>query len=141
MVTCWQATTQVGQYLYVVGGWTGGAPTGLTTTTRLDMSSAPGVWENGPAFTMGRADFGLAYDAGTNKLYALGGDTQQRWNFFDSTNEVDELAIGKLACWNLGDVATKPATASPSGQSGRVLRKRGYLECRRHKWSNVPVPQ
>ena len=22
----------------------------------------------------GRADFGLAYDAGTNKLYALGGD-------------------------------------------------------------------
>src|SRR4029077_6827209 len=63
---------QIGQFLYVVGGWTGGAPNGLTTTTRLDMSSAPGVWENGPAFTMGRSDFGLAHDQLTNKLYALG---------------------------------------------------------------------
>ena len=44
---------QVGQFLYLAGGWTGGAPTGLTTTRRLDMSSAPGAWENGPAFTDG----------------------------------------------------------------------------------------
>ncbi len=48
------------------------------TTWRLDMSSAPGVWSVGPAFTVGRADFGLAYDAGTNKLYALGGDSAWR---------------------------------------------------------------
>ena len=45
---------QVGQYLYVVGGWTGGAPTGLTTTTRLDMSSAPGVWEQWPGVHHGQ---------------------------------------------------------------------------------------
>jgi len=34
------------------------------------MSSALGcgAWA---AFAQGRADFGLAYDAGTNKLYAL----------------------------------------------------------------------
>ena len=51
-----------------------------TTTWRLDMSSAPGVWTVGPAFTAGRADFGLAYDAGTNKLYALGGDSPG-WRF------------------------------------------------------------
>ena len=51
-----------------------------TTTWRLDMSSAPGVWTVGPAFPAGRADFGLAYDAGTNKLYALGGDTTG-WRF------------------------------------------------------------
>ena len=55
------------------------------------MSSAPGVWENGPAFTPQRADFGLAYDAGTNKLYALGGDLPNDGNFFNSTNVVDEL--------------------------------------------------
>ena len=76
----------------MVGGWTGGGPTGLTTTTRLDMSSAPGVWENGPAFPMGRSDFGLAYDAGNNTLYALAGDLQGG-GFFDSTNEVDELPL------------------------------------------------
>ena len=83
---------QVGQFLYLAGGWTGGVATGLTTTRRLDMSSAPGVWINGPTFTMGRSDFGLAYDAGMNKLYALGGDVQGG-GFFDSTNEVDELDL------------------------------------------------
>jgi hypothetical protein len=83
---------QVGQFLYLAGGWTGGVATGLTTTRRLDMSSAPGVWINGPTFTMGRSDLGLAYDAGMNKLYALGGDVQGG-GFFDSTNEVDELDL------------------------------------------------
>ena len=41
---------QVGQYLYVVGGWTGGAPTGLTTTNASEhefsarsMGKWPGV--------------------------------------------------------------------------------------------------
>ena len=100
---------QVGQFLYVVGGWTGGGPTGLTTTTRLDMSSAPGVWSTGPAFPMGRADFGLAYDAGTNKLYALGGDTQGG-GFFESTNEVDELSV---ASWPAGTWTASPADLIP----------------------------
>src|SRR5439155_3008189 len=63
---------------------------------RLDMSSAPGVWEVGPAFTQARADFGLAYDAGTNTLYALGGDLPNDGNAFNSTNLVDELS---LASW------------------------------------------
>ena len=122
---------QVGQFLYVVGGFSASGPdaaaqssvlnrgrqpkqpkVALTavlsgqqsrqpkvplannaTTWRLDMSSAPGVWTIGPAFTEGRADFGLAYDAGTNKLYALGGDLTGG-GFFDSTNAVDELSVG-----------------------------------------------
>ena len=96
---------QVGQFLYVVGGFEASGPVAKvsaeqssvlnrfqqskqpkvpmannTTTWRLDMSSAPGVWTVGPAFTTGRADFGLAYDAGTNKLYALGGDSPG-WRF------------------------------------------------------------
>ena len=108
---------QVGQYLYVVGGWTGGVSTGLMTTTRLNMSSAPGVWENGPAFPMGRSDFGLAYDAGNNKLYALGGDTQGG-GFFDSTNEVDELP---LATWPAGTwIMSPPNLPVPNRQANQA---------------------
>ena len=83
---------QVGPFLYVVGGFD---PTFVNnaTTWRLDMSSAPGVWEVGPAFTPKRADFGLAYDAATNKLYALGGDLPNDGNPFNSTNLVDELSV------------------------------------------------
>ena len=58
----------------------------------------------GPAFAPGRADFGLAYDAGTNKLYALGGDTPGG-GFFDSTNLVDELSV---ASWPAGSWAASP---------------------------------
>jgi hypothetical protein len=83
---------QIGQFLYVVGGFDP-IPNNNATTWRLDMSSAPGVWENGPAFTPQRADFALAYDAGTNKLYALGGDLPNDGNFFNSTNLVDELDL------------------------------------------------
>src|SRR5215813_334716 len=68
------------------------------------MSSAPGVWTTGPAFTVGRADFGLAYDPGTNKLYALGGDTTGG-GFFDSTNAVNELSV---ASWPAGSWAASP---------------------------------
>ena len=83
---------QIGQFLYVVGGFD---PTVVNnaTTWRLDMSSAPGVWENGPAFTPQLADFGLAYDPGTNKLYSLGGDLPNDGNFFNSTNQVNELDL------------------------------------------------
>ena len=71
--SCWQATTQVGQFLYVVGGFdTWCAVLTLTTTSRLDMSSAPGVWENGPAFTPQQADFGLAYDRGNEHVVRAG---------------------------------------------------------------------
>jgi N-acetylneuraminic acid mutarotase len=121
---------QVGQYLYVVGGFSAAGPinnkpraeessvlnkgqptkkpqvpfANNATTWRLDMSSAPGAWSIGPAFTPGRADFGLAYDAGSNKLYALGGDATGG-GFFDSTNLVDELSVGS---WPAGSWAASP---------------------------------
>ena len=114
--------TQVGQYVYLAGGWTGGGPTGLTTTRRLDMTSAPGVWSNGPTFTMGRADFGLAYDPGTDKLYALAGDAQGG-GFFDSVTEVDESPT--VATWPAGtwqasppDLPTPARSANQAGFFG-----------------------
>ena len=88
-----------------------------TTTWRLDMSSAPGVWTTGPAFTTGRADFGLAYDAGTNKLYALGGDLPGG-GFFDSTNAVDELSV---ASWPAGSwMPSPPNLILPNRQANQA---------------------
>ena len=152
---------QVGQYLYVVGGFEASGPVkpsaelssvlnrvqqpkqpkvtlssmlnrGLqlkqskqpkvpmannTTTWRLDMSSAPGVWTTGPAWAQGRADFGLAYDAGTNKLYALGGDLPGG-GFFDSTNAVDELSV---ASWPAGSwMPSPPDLILPNRQANQA---------------------
>ena len=88
-----------------------------TTTFRLDMSSAPGAWTTGPAFTQGRADFGLAYDAGTNALYALGGDSNGG-GFFDSTNLVDELSV---AGWPGGAwTASPPNLILPNRQANQA---------------------
>ena len=84
--------TQVGQFLYVVGGYDTSF-VNLNTTLRLDMSSAPGVWETGPTFTPQLADFGLAFDAGTNTLYSLGGDLPNDGNPFASTAQVNELDV------------------------------------------------
>src|SRR5262249_23697157 len=87
------------------------------TSLRLDMSSAPGVWTTGPAFAQARADFGLAYDAGTNKLYALGGDTTGG-GFFDSTNLVDELSV---AAWPAGTwTASPPNLILPNRQANQA---------------------
>jgi Kelch motif protein/dockerin type I repeat protein len=131
---------QVGQYLYIVGGFEASGPNTVaaelssvlsrgrqpkqpvplannTTTWRLDMSSAPGVWTVGPAFTGARADFGLAYDAGTNTLYAMGGDATGG-GFFDSTNLVDELSV---ASWPGGSwMASPPVLLSPNRQANQA---------------------
>jgi cell division septation protein DedD len=109
---------QVGQFLYVVGGWDLTSPaTNKTTTFRLDMSSAPGVWETGPTFTPQRSDFGLAYDPAANKLYALGGDVNGN-GFFDSTNLVDEL---DLSGWPGGTwTASPPDLPLPNRQANQA---------------------
>ena len=108
---------QVGQFLYVVGGFD---PTFVNnaTTWRLDMSSAPGVWDVGPAFTPQRADFGLAYDAGTNKLYALAGDLPNDGNPFNSTNLVDELDLSGWpgGTWN----PSPPDLPAPNRQANQA---------------------
>jgi len=130
---------QEGQFLYVVGGFDPSGPNAAeqssvlkrgqrsqqpkvplankATTYRLDMTSAPGVWSTGPAFAQGRADFGLAYDAGTNKLYALGGDAGGG-GFFDSTNLVDELS---LASWPAGSwMPSPPNLILPNRQANQA---------------------
>jgi Kelch motif len=105
---------QVGQFVYVVGGFDP-AVINLTTTSRLDMGSAPGAWESGPTFTPQRADFVLAYDAGTNKLYALGGDLCCDSLFFNSTNLVDELDLSAWpgGTWN----SSPPVLPAPNRQA------------------------
>ena len=133
---------EVGQFLYVVGGFNSSGPDSKvagalssvltrgqqskqpkvpmannTTTWRLDMSSAPGVWEAGPTFAPQLADFGLAYDAGTNKLYALGGDAPGG-GFFDSTNLVDELSV---AGWPAGTwMPSPPDLLLPNRQANQA---------------------
>jgi 6-phosphogluconolactonase (cycloisomerase 2 family) len=77
--------TQVGQYLYVVGGFTS-TVTNSTACMRFDMAS--NTWTSGPTFAPQRGDFGLAA-AGT-KLIAIGGDTTGS-DFFDPSAQVDEL--------------------------------------------------
>ena len=133
---------EVGQNLYVIGGFSSSGPNGPKnagamssvlykgsqaspnvplanniTSYRLDMTTAPGVWTTGPAFTEGRADFGLAYDAGTNKLYAMGGDATGG-GFFDSTNLVDELPVGTLpaGAW----VASPPNLILPNRHANQA---------------------
>jgi len=103
---------QVGQFLYVVGGFD---PTfaNNATTWRLDMSSAPGTWDTGPAFTPQLADFGLAYDAGTNKLYEMGGDLPNDGNPFNSTNVVNEL---DLSGWPGGTWNPSPPVLPPQNR-------------------------
>ena len=100
---------QVGQFLYVVGGFDPSFVNNATTW-RLDMSSAPGTWDTGPAFTPQLADFGLAYDAGTNKLYSLGGDLPNDGNPFNSTNQVNEL---DLSGWPGGTWNPSPPDLPP----------------------------
>ena len=43
--------TQAGQYLYMAGSFNASPAANGTTTYRLDMTSAPGVWTTGPVFT------------------------------------------------------------------------------------------
>jgi hypothetical protein len=112
---------QLGQFLYVVGGFD---PTFVNnaTTWRLDMSSAPGTWETGPAFTPQLGDFGLAYDSGTNRLYSLGGDLPNDGNPFNSTAQVNELDLSAWpgGTWNPSppDLPAPPRQAAQAGFFG-----------------------
>ena len=102
--------TTVGQYLYVVGGFSSASPTAnVGVTMRLDM--ATGTWSLGPTFTPGRADEGLA--ASGNTLYALGGDANGG-GFFDSTTAVDSLDV---SAWPSGSWASV-ADPLPSPRQG-----------------------
>ena len=75
---------QLGEFLYVVGGWGDGSPgSNSTATERYDMSSD--TWEVGPVFTIAKGDYALA---GTSQnLYAIAGDANGG-SWFDANPNV-----------------------------------------------------
>jgi hypothetical protein len=113
--------TQVGQYLYLIGGL---SSSGSTVSRRLDMASL--TWSTGPVWTPGRGDFALASDGA--KLYAMGGRV---WNESALSAEVYEL---DLASWPAGTWTRRfpdlpsPREANQAGFSaaGRIWSTGGY---------------
>ena len=98
------ASTQVGAYLYVVGGASGNLDQNVNQTQRYDMSQD--TWEIGPEFTSARMLGGLA--ATDSHLYMLGGDLNGG-DAFNPTNLVDVL---DLSAWPEG--AWVAGTALPA---------------------------
>jgi subtilisin-like proprotein convertase family protein len=78
--------SQIGPYVYVVGGFTDGFPVNSNVTQRYDMSAD--TWATGPAFTSQRASLALA--ATSQFLYAIGGD-ENGGGEFDPTALVERL--------------------------------------------------
>ena len=106
---------QIGQFLYVVGGF---VPSALNYATTLRLQMRTGTWDTGPAFTPQLADFGLAYDPGTNKLDPLGGDLPNDGNFFNSTNQVNELDV---SAWPGGTwTSSPPVLPAPNRQANQA---------------------
>src|SRR5262249_28124104 len=106
---------QIGNFLYVVGGFDPSV-VNYNTTLRLDMST--GTWDTGPTFTPQLGDFGLAYDPVQKKLYSLGGDLPNDGNFFDSTNQVNEL---DLSAWPGGTwTSSTPNLPLPNRQANQA---------------------
>jgi len=113
-------SVQRGQYLYVVGGYSGDLNANVDQTQRYDMANDK--WEAGPAFTSQRARIALGMT--TTHLYALGGDANGGGGF-DATNLVEAL---DLTAWpggawtDLGDplpqVNSMPASACSEAVEG-----------------------
>lgn len=78
---------QAGPYLYIAGGFSGDLFTNVTATQRFDMRTQ--TWEQGPAFTSGRAIMGLAITG--QYLYALGGDPDGDGTSSNQTDLVERL--------------------------------------------------
>jgi PKD repeat protein len=74
---------QVGDTVYVVGGWNISFPSNAAVTERYNM--ADDTWESGPAFTAARADFPIAMTS--QYIYAIAGDSDGG-GYWDSTNSV-----------------------------------------------------
>ena len=108
---------QVGQYLYVVGGWTWCAEW-LTTTTRLNMSSAPGGVGKWASVPHGQSRLRSGLRRRNEEVVRAGRRPRCDGGFFNSTNEVDEL---DLSGWPGGTwVMSPPNLPSPNRQANQA---------------------
>ena len=76
---------QLGQYVYIVGGWWSLLSPGTNSDLTLRYDIESNIWEEGPTFGPAKADFPVA--ATSQYLYAIGGD-QSGNGYWDSTNTV-----------------------------------------------------
>ena len=106
--------TQVGRFLYVVGGYTQ-TNANSDVTMRLDMSN--NTWTTGPVFTPQRADFALA--ASGLKLFAIGGDTTGG-DPYNASALVDEL---ETSAWPSGSWVS----SAPNLPSARQANSAGFF--------------
>jgi hypothetical protein len=145
--------TQAGQYLYMVGSFSGSPRAGTgddmgpsllagndkpaapyangTATLRLDM--AGGGWSTGPIFSPGRADFGLAYTdlaPGGPALFAIGGDISGG-GYFDPSPQVDRL---DLSNWPSGSWTSTSYTL-PSARQANSAGFTSSARTRAEMWS------
>ena len=88
------ASTQIGSYLYMVGGYSGTLTQNVNQTQRYNMDTDQ--WAVGPSFTSARAFGTLVSTRG--HLYMLGGDLNGG-SIFDHTNLIDVL---DLTSWPAG---------------------------------------
>lgn len=105
---------QVGNYLYVIGGWTDDSPTSNSVESqRYDMEND--TWQIGPVFPSGRADFALAVTA--RNLVAIGGDANGG-GAFDASDQVElvDYTLFPLGQWqDAGAPLAAAVTALSSG--------------------------
>lgn len=105
---------QVGELLYLAGGWGQSSPGSNVDATQVyDMSSD--TWEAGPEFPIAKSDFALAATGAA--LYAIGGDADGS-GFFDSSASVHRLDLGDWpgGTWeDLEDPLPAPLTANQAG--------------------------
>lgn len=106
--------TQIGRFLYVVGGF-GPTNANSNATMRLDMLNS--TWSTGPVFTPQRADFALATNG--SKLFAIGGDATGG-DIFNTSALVDELDI---TAWPSGSWASSP----PNLPTARQANSAGFF--------------
>ena len=103
--------TQLGNWLYLAGGWGDDAPvTNISATQRYDLANDS--WESGPDLIMPRADMALAATA--KALYAIGGDKDDG-TFFDATDSVERLDLASWTAWETAEPLPTPTTSNNGG--------------------------
>lgn len=112
------ASTQIGSFLYMVGGYSGTLTQNVNQTQRYNMDTDQ--WAVGPSFTSARAFGTLA--ATRSHLYMLGGD-MNGGGIFDHTNLIDvlELSTWPAGAWADAGFVLPAANISPATTCSEIL--------------------